>query len=217
MRLILITGPMRSGTSLAAEMLHFLGAPAGVMQMMPQHPTWQSEWEDCELTTKLLELFPLADPKPTAAKKEEFRQFFAPYLHGRARFIQHMDRVWKQRTLTFSTKSPFLALVHDDVAACCEAFRLELRTVVCKRGEDAISGSIDRAFPKDLKAGAKRLNKVIASHLASIKADVEIDYDAALSNPVLAAQRLQALVGGQPYRNRLDMAASKVRTCPQHT
>lgn len=216
MRLILVTGQMRSGTSLAAEMLHFLGAPAGIMQLMPMHPTWKNEWEDAELTHKLVELFPLEDPKPNAARKEEFRDFFPQYLANRARYIQTMDRVWNQRTGTFSMKSPLLALVLDDVREACDEFKIELKTVVCKRNADAVLGSLERALPEDKKAGAKKLNRLLATHIAALKPDLEVVYEDVLANPRLWAQKLQTLVGGRPFSDRAAMAAGKVNTCPQH-
>lgn len=54
MKVVLITGLMRSGTSLAAEIVHRLGFAVAPWIPAPAPPSWRSDWEDPQLTMRLM-------------------------------------------------------------------------------------------------------------------------------------------------------------------
>jgi hypothetical protein len=54
MKVVLITGLMRSGTSLAAAIVHRLGFAVATWIPAPAPPAWRSDWEDPFLTQKLM-------------------------------------------------------------------------------------------------------------------------------------------------------------------
>lgn len=49
-----IVGPMRSGTSLVASVVHRLGWHAGVRMYAPMPPTWRLDYEEPELSERLV-------------------------------------------------------------------------------------------------------------------------------------------------------------------
>lgn len=93
---VLITGRMRSGTSLVAQIVHRLGFHVAPTIPAPASPSWRSDWEDPYLTGRLISRTPVEWPfyvanRKAVAKKLGFRGY--------------------------AIKSPYLALVWDKVVA----------------------------------------------------------------------------------------------------
>lgn len=102
MSVVFVTGEMRSGTSMVAEVLNRLGWQAGITIMCPQPPSWRSDWEDVPLAVALLR-----GSRPTV---EEWRDYIA--TRGiMARRIRYTGGV--------CIKSPYLALCLDELKRAC--------------------------------------------------------------------------------------------------
>jgi hypothetical protein len=81
-----VTGLMRSGTSVLAEHLHELGVPMGTQMRFPHNSRGQFDWEDIEFTDTCLQ---------GIINNENPREFFAEYIQKRKGDI-------------FGVKSPFV-------------------------------------------------------------------------------------------------------------
>lgn len=99
-RAVLITGRFRSGTSMVAAIVHRLGFHIAPMIPAPGPPSWRSDWEDPYLT---------------------------PYLMNRAQvdwssYVKHRKAVAERLGFRgYAIKSPYLALVWDQVVAATDA------------------------------------------------------------------------------------------------
>src|SRR3990172_3947832 len=88
--IVLVTGLMRTGTSLVAKQLHELGIPMGTVMRFPLlRENAQLDWEDADFTDKCLATL------KGDIRKARLRVFFNSYLRRRS------GEVW-------GVKSPFL-------------------------------------------------------------------------------------------------------------
>ena len=91
--IILVTGLMRTGTSLISKQLHEMGVPMGKTMRFPlMREDAQLDWEDVEFTDKCLARL------KGQISQEELEQFFVRYVAERK--AQGMD--------PWGVKSPFL-------------------------------------------------------------------------------------------------------------
>ena len=99
-RIVLITGQMRSGTSLVAAMVHHMGFQVAPIIPAPAPPSWRSDWEDPGLTPKLM------------------------MRHGCSWGIYFERRRYLSRRTGFggriAVKSPYLALYREEIERACE-------------------------------------------------------------------------------------------------
>lgn len=58
-RIVLVVGPMRSGGALVAQIVHRLGYMVAVQMPAPIPPAWRSDFEDLELTLRLMRREPV--------------------------------------------------------------------------------------------------------------------------------------------------------------
>lgn len=92
--IVVITGAMRSGTSLVAAIVHHLGFHVAPTIPAPCPPSWRSDWEDPFLTRKLM-----LDQHVEWAGYFEYRRLVASKLGFRG----------------VAVKSPYLALHMDSL------------------------------------------------------------------------------------------------------
>ena len=117
MKVVLITGPMRSGTSLAAMIVHRLGFAVSTWIPAPAPPAWRSDWEDPYITVAMM-----------ARRKINWDE----YIAARKRMAS---------TLGFRgicIKSPYLALYLPEVRPRADYL------IVTEREESAIVQSMAR-------------------------------------------------------------------------
>lgn len=92
MTIILVTGLMRSGTSLVAKQLHELGVPMGTAMRFPlMRENSQLDFEDIEFTDNCLAAL------QGKISTEQLKRFFSTYIWKRGR-----------HKITWGVKSPFL-------------------------------------------------------------------------------------------------------------
>ena len=156
-QIVLVTGPMRSGTSLVAGVLHRLGWCAAVKLAAPGPPSWRLEWEDVDMTVELIN-----GRRPTPGAWIE-------YLADRARHSAAMGFGGR-----ITVKSPYLALVWENLIRVAPD-ALVIRTY---REEEGLARSM-AAHPQ---LGAQQ-QEAIGRALLKITPTVELGYDYSVDYP----------------------------------
>lgn len=163
---VLILGPMRSGTSLAASMVHRLGFPVSNVIPAPIPPRWRSDYEDSWLTVRLMQRA-VVDWHEYVAVRRESSELLG--FGGR-----------------FSIKSPYLAPCWVDVQkAIPNAF-----VIKTFRGQDDIAASMHE-HPQ--LSGADQ--ELICRALYEVRADCSLGYEFVCENPQRAAEILAGHLG----------------------
>ncbi len=165
-RPVLITGPMRSGTSLVAQIVHRLGWPVSVTIPAPCPPSWRSDWEDPQLTTRLI--------------RGQHIDWDAYVLHRRvaSKALGFEGRV--------AIKSPYLVMRREKIT---ESLRVPLWIKVGRR-EDARQRSL-AIYPQLSRVH----DAAIMDALREFKSDVWILYEALIESPYAATKELATSLG----------------------
>jgi hypothetical protein len=183
-RSVLITGLMRSGTSLVASMCHRLGFMVGPQIPVPIPPRWRSDWEPLELTRGLVN-----------HRGDALHDWLVWYCHGlreQSRLVGFEGRI--------CLKSPFLAPRWDIVRqAIPDAF--VVRTF--RYSED-----VERSMAAHPALSAADQVK-IAAGLRNVRPDCEIGYEAVCDNPVMYASILAKHLGNDSQAD-IEAAAALV-------
>lgn len=149
MRLIAITGEMRSGTSMMAEVIHFLGFPVVVSMLAPGHPTWRPEWEDPDLAVQL------------ALGRGVTVESLVEHLRFRREAAERQAKYHGRSLPGISIKSPFLALNADAMEKAAIEVGMKGSWVVIGRGAEAVDASLRAALRgRDLE-NARKANERI--------------------------------------------------------
>lgn len=178
MRLIAITGQIRSGTSLMAELVHFLGFPVTVAMHAPSHPTWRCEWEDPDLAYQLA--YGTSDVD------------FKSHLLMRRDSALRQAKYFNRNLPGISIKSPFLAMEAEalEEACCDDQLGFELEWLVIGRQPDAIEASLQASLKgKDL-ANARYINEMIPKEVKP-----EFWYEDFIRDPYPTVSRLAKYLG----------------------
>lgn len=168
-KIVLITGPMRSGTSLVAQIVHRLGWHASPLIGPPIPPSWRSDWEDPNLTLKLLDgLRPSPD-------------WWRSYMNHRR--TMSLAFGFKGR---FAIKSPYLALVWPRV--------MEVVTdpFVIRTYRNA--KEMDDSFMHHPQLQEEH-QEAIKKGLRQVRPDIEIGYEWAVEEPKRMVNELAAKLG----------------------
>jgi hypothetical protein len=173
-RVVLITGPMRSGTSMVAEIVHRLGYPVSVLIPAPGPPSWRSDWEDPALTMKLMR-----------GQEVDWKAY-----------VDHRERASK--ALGFegrvAIKSPYLALYK---AAIEKSFpRRETQWIVCVRADAEVERSM-LAHPALSRTHQKRIRAALEDF--EDVAPFEFDYFSAQQAPFESVTALAEELDFDPY------------------
>jgi hypothetical protein len=193
MTYVLVSGPMRSGTSLVASMLHHMGVPMALTVLAPQAPRWQFEWEDCDLTTAAIRSFPIGETQHKQRVRSDFLTELYDFLHRSADVHARIADQWGQPApLTVGVKMPLLLNVWDEARAI---FGPRLKRVLLHRPEAATRASLAASCVPTMRDAAIKTNGALHELAAKASADLVLDYDLILADPFGAAERLGALVG----------------------
>lgn len=150
MKLIAITGQFRSGTSMLAEVVHYLGFPVTVSMLAPGYPTWRSEWEDPALA---MEMSYSGCPD------------FYEHLKMRAQAAYRQAEYHGRKLPGIAIKSPFLALYDEEFEQAARTMNFQVSWEVIGREQEAIDASAERALRgQDLK-NAKEMNLLLKRDL----------------------------------------------------
>lgn len=168
---------MRSGTSLVAQIVHRLGFPVSAFIPAPGPPSWRSDWEDVNLTMRLM----LGLDVNWAGYVDERRKLsHAMGFEGRV-----------------AIKSPYLALHHKDLK---EAFP-DAQWVKCVRADADIERSM-RAHPALSRAHQKRI--CAAMEKVGDLSSFEFFYADAMQAPFGSVSELAEYLDFDPYDARPD-------------
>lgn len=169
--IILVTGLMRTGTSLLSKQLHLMGVPMGTEMRFPING--QEDWEDVIFTDKMLARL---DGRDSTNKKE---------------FIRWLRQYEKARNVVknWGVKSPFALPFIEDIR---KAFCGELKVILTSRNEADMYASLYRQ-PVD-KLRLLDLQNQLQTALANVKFDLIIDITESWNNPEAVKIKLQELI-----------------------
>ena len=170
-RPVVIVGPMRSGTSMVAEVVHRLGWQVAVAMGAPVPPRWRADWEDLSLSVPVLR-----GDRPRA-------DWLRGYLDRRRIYSERMGFGGR-----FALKSPYLALVWYELAA---AFGEE-RPFIIKT--ERAPADIKRSMADHPSLSRKDQAKILAA-LVWIEGDLVVRYEDATADPLTFAGTVAAALG----------------------
>jgi hypothetical protein len=177
--IVLVTGLMRTGTSLISKQLHLMGVPMGTeMRFPPARETGQDDWEDIKFTDLMLNHIMGLDLLDYRAFKSEI----SAYERRRVR------EAGGEFPVLWGVKSPF-ALPHIDTIK--EAVDDEVKVVMTTRDLEETYKSIkvqtDLALMKRIQDGLVEFND-------TSKADLVIEIEESWSSPESVKLKLEQLI-----------------------
>ncbi len=167
----LIVGPLRSGTSLVASMVHRLGWCAVSTMGPPIPPSWRADWEDLELSVPLIR-----GVRPTP-------EWLAAYIERR-RAVSRLCGMGGKVAL----KSPYLAFIWPTLLEA-----IEYEPVVVRTYRDEVSMEASRAAHDHLLSAD--LQRRIRLACREIRPTLEIGYGPAIDYPTRTASALAQALG----------------------
>lgn len=212
-KLIIVTGPMRSGTSMVAQTLHLLGVPVADEIRAPLPPRWQLDWEDPAVAEALWHV--AQQPENPGDGLEEF-------------LVQHLShRLETHWAVTeafglppenpIAIKSPLLPLVWLSLMGACAELVLEPVLVVCYRDWTAVQSSVRASFHPDQVEFALKLNERLLIAVDRIERyrrfDLMVSYEGAMEFPTALARDLAKAAGATATCNTIARAARAVGVC----
>lgn len=197
---VIVTGPMRSGTSAVAAICHRLGFIAATSMSPPRPPRWHSDYEDAEaLGHMLAAIWPLGSI-PDGAAHERFRKWFPAYLEARlarANYLIIMGEAWINGiTLKSPLYAPFLMEMRETIRE--QTGGIDAIIIVCDRDEAESDASLAAANPSlrlDVLATQKHIRKALASSPTALYIDHCVDFNDMLANPTLCGARIATILG----------------------
>ena len=153
MTVILVTGIMRTGTSLVSKQLHLMGVPMGTQMRFPING--QEDWEDVEFTDMMLARLTGRD----VSDREEF-----------------MDRIWTYATgrrgpNTWGFKSPFALPFIEDIREAI-AVEADLKVVLTTR---PVTDTYESLKKHECSENMTYLQSKLLPWLDGVKFDLSID------------------------------------------
>lgn len=177
--MLVITGPMRSGTSIVARIAHQMGVDMGAsMRMPPPGSGLDPEYEDSFLAEDLARL-------AVAAPVTVSWTSLALYIGNRRR---------KARFLSWGFKSPLLALFWYEWTKALAKAREPMKLVLCGRPGPACLASLARAARNPIELDTlRRIQGRIYEALPDVdaRADLVVPFGTA---PTQIAKELSALL-----------------------
>lgn len=169
--IILVTGLMRTGTSLASWWLHEMGVPMGITMRFPfSNPKGQVDWEDIEFTDYMLEAVK-GKHGPMAR-----RQFMRRYINKRS------APLW-------GVKSPFLLPFVEEFKAVVD--NDEVRVVLTTRDIDQTYESLtDQGVLNE----SIEVQKLLIPALSNVNPDLVIEINESWESPETVKDKLLNLI-----------------------
>ncbi len=174
--IVLVTGAMRTGTSLASRQLHRMGIPMGTVMRFPSpRENGQEDWEDVWFTDLMLNHMAELDDQD----ETDFRLDIKDYIESRLG-----PEVW-------GMKSPFALPYIEDIRTVCASLDQELRVVLTTRNIDEAYASLaTQTRVRSIKA----LQDKLVTFLLYANTDLEIAIEDSWHDPDSVKQKLSALV-----------------------
>lgn len=177
--IVLVTGLMRTGTSLISKQLHLMGVPMGTeMRFPPARETGQDDWEDIKFTDLMLNHLMELD----LLNNSEFSSEILSYEQGRVR------ETGGEVPVLWGVKSPF-ALPY--IYTIKEAVDDEVKVVMTTRDIEDTYKSIK--VQTDLKL-MKRIQDSLVEFNDTSKADLVIEIEESWSSPESVKLKLEQLI-----------------------
>ncbi len=180
MRVCVITGPFRSGTSAVAQVAHRLGFIAAMTMTPPRPPRWHQDYEDAEAFATLLNIWPIGGDI-TANTRKRFSTWFRGYLMARHRHALELARS-EPWIVGFCLKSPMYAPFVREMLAITDA-----TVIVCQRAPREADRSNALINPME---GMKRTQQTIRESLATLTPDLAVVFDGLTSDPDAWTRRI---------------------------
>ncbi len=187
-KVVIITGPLGSGTSAVAGVVNRLGFPAALWTAPPFAPKWRPEWEDLELLGLLMELAPWGEA-PGENERAEFVERFREIVDRRLARLEPPVRNLTGGFPGVAFKSPSLALFMPEILAVVP----DAKVIVCIRDPEGL----ERSF-------SARHAVLFADNLPAVRATQQLIIDALLGIPDLRV-RYERLVA-DPARTVANIA-----------
>ena len=169
--IVLVTGLMRSGTSLVAKQLHLMGVPMGTLMRFPING--QDDWEDVEFTDMMLARLSGAD----LSEKDDFLCRVRQYEQDR------------RGPHTWGVKSPFALAFVEDIR---EAVEDEVKVILTTRPVKDTYASVKKyEHIVDLTGFQDQL---FQSFLDGVKSDLTIDISESWTSPDTVETKLRNLI-----------------------
>jgi len=147
MKLVVVVGPLGSGTSAVAGVIHRLGIPMAMTTTASMPPKYRSEWEDHDFLRFFIPICPFGHA-PNDMDRIEFKQRFSEHLKFRQSCHERIFAAFRAPLPGIGIKCPMLALFLSEVREVAKELGYELKLVVCERGRKAIDLSIHNRHGK---------------------------------------------------------------------
>lgn len=177
---ILITGLMRSGTSVVSSIVHRLGYQVSLEIPAPAPPKWRSDWEDLYLSMDLM-------------KRKRIN--WKSYLDDRREISDMLG------FLGVAIKSPYLALRYGEISSALE----DCTWIVTQRERSYV----DRSFAKCPQLSEDDQEKISGS-VTHIYPAIVVAYEDLLMDPYAAVASLSKSIDGYSDEESLSAAAGLV-------
>jgi len=186
--IVLVTGPLRSGTSAMAQALHRLGVSMCVSMLAPREPEWRAEWEDPPISLQAHIEFPLGKTKHSHASRARFARWTRKYFDERRVYDDGFRKNWGQPPADhIGAKCPLLLFPLRELEA---EFKDELFVILMHRNEDETEASIRRAYPPFARGNAMRTNKALHSIASECDYDIQVSYKHFIESPAATMERI---------------------------
>jgi hypothetical protein len=210
--MLVITGPMRSGTSMLARMAQQIGIDMGRTMMIPACGL-DAEYEDAELVMRLTE-WVVEESVP----RDVGRQIWQ-YMKLRQERFDRDTKVRKDLE-SWGVKSPFLALFLPEIAEAAQHINEPLHLVVAMRSMDDTDVSMQHAMRRHLKpipwSRVMRRLRTVQGEIQRGLEDTEalkIPFDFMRQFPQSTVTRIANLVGIEDVDYGLAIRGIESRQC----
>lgn len=173
-RIVLVTGLMRSGTSVLARTLHQLGCPMGTEMRFPTNWNSHLEWEDTRFTDRVLQ---------GVIDKENPREFFTEYIKSREGDL-------------FGVKSPFALPFVRTFKTAAQRLGHEVKIITTKRSYyDTVNSLREQISDDETFQFARTLQYRLAGHTRHVHSDLEVPITETWLSPDTVTEKLANLIG----------------------
>jgi len=191
--MLVITGPLRSGTSPLARMAHQMGILMGESMGMPRPGSDELEYEDYALSFALARH--IAGVRPIG----DTRKFFVDYVSERIDHFQRMRGLFGRSIVRgWGVKTPYLLPFYRQWREVLGNFDEKVRVVLCDREPIETYNSLKRSQPPkgSLEPVYKMQDELYESlPLWSENADVVVSLRDTRSNPGGVARQMARTMG----------------------
>lgn len=188
-------------------MCHTLGVPMGTSFLAPMEPTYRLEWEDANLSMRMMGGINAADPLAIAA--QDFVPWMTSYLVDRWDSAGVIARVWNRAAPgMIGMKQPLLSALLPEIAEVAVAAECSVKILNVVRGQHAIDRSVQRSFPHSLVERALVLNSKIRD--AGVKPQFAVEYEHLVRMPVFIVEEIAEWLGVTDGQRIAD-AAQRVK------